>query len=343
MKQIKLRLLAALIMAALALMPHALADISAQELFDALNMYDTDVTQPGLAPEDMQALVRSADAALETEYARYQVELYAFDGCTAYVAMRVTPLAPAETLLMSGYAFEVDDPIPARDGSSTGVTFAEAAQASGRRIVAGGFDADGLGKELINSSGYWEAFEDDGSMLLFGHWTYAEPSPDARSQQLTIREYQPGDERARKYQMQLELVPTAALERASGECSVGAGVLNVTGVRMFRSPLGMFAYVDCVIAGELDEAAREELTRICGKLGDAAGAELFMLGGGGCAVSPGGEKRYSPEEMQTGDRFWFELELAAGEGLPGEVQVTLYDYMDEFPTYTADVPLSAVN
>ena len=44
MKQIKLRLLAALIMAALALMPHALADISAQELFDALNMYDTDVT-----------------------------------------------------------------------------------------------------------------------------------------------------------------------------------------------------------------------------------------------------------------------------------------------------------
>ncbi|MGN0743445.1 MAG: hypothetical protein ACI4L8_12375 [Candidatus Fimadaptatus sp.] len=343
MKMMKLRALAALMLVLMALMPHALADISAQELFDALNMYDMDVTQPGLAPEDMQALVRAADAALETEYARYQVELYAFDGCTAYVALRVTPLAPDETLLMSGYAFDVDDPIPARDGSSTGVTFAEAAQASGRRIVAGGFDADGLGKELINSTSYWEAFEDDGSMLLFGRWTYAEPTPAARSQQLTIREYQPGDERARNYQMQLELKPTVALERAAGECSVSAGVLEVTGVRVFRSPLGMFAYVDCVVAGELSAAAREELTRICGTLSDEAGAELFMLGGGACAVSPGGEKRYSPDEMQQGDRFWFELELAAGEGLPGEVQVTLYDYMGEFPTYTAAVPLRAVN
>ena len=343
MKQIKLKLLAALMLAALALMPPALADISAQELFDAVNKYDTDVTQPGLAPEDMQALVRASDAALETEYARYQVELYAFDGCTAYAAMRVTPLAPADTLLMSGYAFEVDDPIPARDGSSTGVTFAEAAQASGRRIVAGGFGAEGLGAELTNSSSYWEAFEDDGSMLLFGRWTYAEPSQAARTQQLTIREYQPGDERALEYPLQLELVPTVALERAAGECSARAGVLEVKGVRAFRSPLGMFAYVDCEIAGEISAAAREELTRVCAKLSDAAGGELFMLGGGGCAVSPEGEKRFSADDMQTGDRFWFELELAAGEGLPDEVQVTLYDYTGEQPTYTVNVPLSAVN
>ena len=76
-------------------------------------------------------------------------------------------------------------------------------------------------------------------MLLFGRWTYAEPSQAARTQQLTIREYQPGDERVREYPLQLELVPTVALERALGECSARAGVLEVNGVRAFRSPLGM--------------------------------------------------------------------------------------------------------
>lgn len=286
-------------------------------------------------------MVSASDAEFETESARYQVETYASDGCTTCLLMRVTPLKPDEVLLMSNYGYDVTDPIPAPDGESTGVTFEQAAQSSGKRIVVSGFFADGMGKELTNSASYVEEFEEDGSMLLFGRWNFAQPTAEALTQSLVIQEYEPGDAKAREYPLDVELKPTVALETAVAKCDADLGVLKADAVRAYRSPLGMFMYVDCTITGELDDAAREELTLVCAKLSGSDGGEITLLGGGACVLSPDGQPRYTMDEAQPGDAMHFEMELVAGEAMPDSIEVTLYDYTGKYPAHTFGAELGA--
>ena len=218
----------------------AFAGVGDVMIFDFINTYDKPVTQSTLSADELAALASApGDVYDKAECATYTLKQVAFDGCSAYIMVEVTPKSE-DVLLMSDYMYEPGDTRPLED-SDVSETFEAKAARDKQSIIVSGIGVDILNPELEHvGSSASEKYFSDGSMLLYLEFAFKESMGDVpRSIDIRIRECEYGAD-YNEYMWPISLTPTAQIKTAQAqvEQSVAGGRMIVESITYKRSEIG---------------------------------------------------------------------------------------------------------
>lgn len=326
---------------ALAVGGAALAASDTWNVFDFINNVNMQVTDPGLSKEDMEELVQSPEFELEGKLARCRLEEVAFDGRSMNATFRITALDPEHTLLMSGYGFDPSDYVPTGNDDvpeADRETFEQKAAREGKRLVSVAAYIDSKGFEDVTS--YNEHFNDDGSITMYARCLFTEDAAGQEAKSIVgkLTESDGRGGQVDTYAGDFEVKANTEMKTASASGEWQLDFLRVTGVKLSRSSLGMYASLEGVLADELtdEQAAFWENTVIA--LSTSAGSAADEMVNGAIAMyNAQGEQVFT--KATGGERITANLQLGAGEGLPEKVWLCLHNYDDVTYGEKVEVPL----
>lgn len=197
----------------------------------------------------LNALATAGAGTYETANLTYTITAYAFDGSLLVMQMLVEP-KDGQTMLISDYANEIDDPYPGANPEEH-ESFAERAARQNQTLRFAAILDYGQcdGNPLSLEGSYCEAFNEDGSMYL----RMEERLYDVVTEPITLKmrfyDFAPGEERA------YELLPvTIAPNVGPAKVTHFAVDAHIEATRFDRftlisSPLSSFA----ILSGRVDE------------------------------------------------------------------------------------------
>lgn len=315
----------------------AFADAGDVTIFDFINTYDKPVTQSTLSADELAALASApGDVYDKAEYATYTLKQVAFDGCSAYIMVEVTPKSD-DVLLMSDYMYEPGDTRPLED-SDVSETFETKAARDKQSIIVSGIGVDILNPELEHvGSSASEKYFSDGSMLLYLNFAFKESMGAApRSIDIRIRECEYGAD-YNEYMWPISLTPTAQIKTAQAqvEQSVASGRMIVESITYRRSEIGAIMN----ISGHLGEKmSADDIDFITALEADVNFGDdtIGVTGGGMMCFNAEGENIYF-EDAMGGETFLITLSMGAGKEPAQSASIAFKNYetgerMDEFST-----------
>ena len=315
----------------------AFADTGDVTIFDFINTYDKPVTQSTLNADELAALAGApGDVYDKAECATYTLKQVAFDGCSAYIMVEVTPKSE-DVLLMSDYMYEPGDMRPLED-SDVSETFETKAARDKQSIIVSGIGVNILNPELEHvGSSASEKYFSDGSMLLYLEFAFKESMGDApRSIDIRIRECEYGAD-YNEYMWPISLTPTARIKTAQAqvEQSVAGGRMIVESITYKRSEIGAIMN----ISGHLGEKmSADDIDFITALEADVNFGDdtIGVIGGGMMCFNAEGENIYF-EEATGGETFLITLSMGAGKEPAQSASIAFKNYetgerMDEFST-----------
>ncbi|MGN0743444.1 MAG: hypothetical protein ACI4L8_12370, partial [Candidatus Fimadaptatus sp.] len=285
-------------------------------IFDVVNAFETELTEPGLTEDEMQALVQTPSLALNTANVAFTLDEALFDGRNMYATVTARARDPQGTLLMSDYCTDVNDPAP---GSPEGAaeTFAQRARREGRRIVKVGVSFAGENDDAI--SGYFEHYNDDGSVTLCANVMLSESVRGALDIECRAWETDESGLGREVMSASLNISANIPIETARAQGEYALREATVTGITVSRSRVGAYVDIEGRFGGEVQHGWDSLTIRV---LGADGGNDIVQGGGFWFCDAEGG---HCDAPVPDGS-FALKAQLPAGEALPTELRLELYDY-----------------
>ncbi len=317
MKKMVKRIAGIALSAAMCLSMSALAEV---QVFDMVNVYSDEITQPGMTDAQKEALVKKNPGwEEELEYVKFSVEEAAFDGSACYLLVKATPKDPDKTLLLTAYGGDAEDLIP-----DSNETFAERAERENKKIVMAGMSVLGMGEELNDGASSSERYLEDGSLLLLTKYSFHEPTAGERQHRVCVREYLYGESEGNEKEKPLSLAPTTELAIARSEETFKTDFGTITQVELRRSALGARATVTCKLNDSLTEAQKKALENQLAEIWLDDQHQIPMTLGSAILYGKDGKEMFITE-ARGGETLVFAMELSAGEKMPESVLLKLLD------------------
>ena len=287
-------------------------------IFDVVNAFETELTEPGLTEDEMQALVQTPSLALSTESVAFTLDEALFDGRNMYATVTARALDPQGTLLMSDYCTDVNDPVPGSpEGEGAAETFAQRARREGRRIVKVGVSFVGENGDAI--SGYFEHYNDDGSVTLCASVMLSESVRGALDIECRAWEADESGLGREVRSAALNISANIPIETARAQGEYALREATITGITVSRSRVCAYIDIEGRFGSEVQPDWDSLVIRVLGANGDN---DIVQGGGFWFCDAAGG---HSDAPVPSGS-FAMKAQLPAGEAMPSKLRLQLYDY-----------------